>query len=474
MRIPNFIDSQFANKEGFLTDTWRQILTQLFTELQKNTSVEGLVFPTQTTANITTLGPQVPFGSLLYDKDTKQPKVNVEGVFKVMQTAGNDFNEDVPGLSYDDLTGTLSLDPGYDIPTTAMEAVWNSKEPGITPGTSLQYWRGDKTWQTLNTAAVPELTNLYYLDSRARLALSSSATGLTYTNTTGDFSLTSGYVIPTTTEESNWNDAYSKRVSTWNSPLNFSSNTASIQVANSTQNGYLSSTDWTTFNSKQNALTNPITGTGTSGQYAEFNGTTTITGVTKNTAFNANFETSTANIKPNGTVNVGALSTVPCADHIHGFSATLPLSYNAATGNISLGSRSVFISAETNGLFNNYRTRSVGASGNFNFDFFVPSDFSSLIACYVQGFVSAGAATTNRNIDIDVQYNSGSGQLYNQLTASDTTTVYNLTGLTNRLFNLPVTSLLTNLVAGSVGGIKVTHTTIGGSIDYIGVLLIYV
>lgn len=38
--------------------------------------------------------------------------------------------------------------------------------------------------------------------------LTSSATGLTYTNTTGDFSLTSGYVIPTTTEESNWNTAY--------------------------------------------------------------------------------------------------------------------------------------------------------------------------------------------------------------------------------------------------------------------------
>ena len=38
--------------------------------------------------------------------------------------------------------------------------------------------------------------------------LSSTATGLTYTNTTGVFSLTAGYVIPTTTEETNWNTAY--------------------------------------------------------------------------------------------------------------------------------------------------------------------------------------------------------------------------------------------------------------------------
>jgi len=38
---------------------------------------------------------------------------------------------------------------------------------------------------------------------------------------------------------------------------------------------------------------------------------------TKNTAFNVNFETATANIKMDGAVNVGALSTVARADHIH-------------------------------------------------------------------------------------------------------------------------------------------------------------
>ena len=39
----------------------------------------------------------------------------------------------------------------------------------------------------------------------------------------------------------------------------------------------MSSADWTTFNSKQNALTNPVTGTGASGQVAYFTGTTAIT-----------------------------------------------------------------------------------------------------------------------------------------------------------------------------------------------------
>ena len=52
--------------------------------------------------------------------------------------------------------------------------------------------------------------------------------------------------------------------------------TLAIATASGSQNGLLSSTDWTTFNSKQNALTNPVTGTGTSGQVAYFTGTTAI------------------------------------------------------------------------------------------------------------------------------------------------------------------------------------------------------
>jgi len=65
---------------------------------------------------------------------------------------------------------------------------------------------------------------------------------------------------------------------TFSSPLSRSVNTISIPVASGSANGYLSSTDWTTFNNKQNALTNPVTGTGTSGQVAYWNGTNTQTG----------------------------------------------------------------------------------------------------------------------------------------------------------------------------------------------------
>jgi len=64
--------------------------------------------------------------------------------------------------------------------------------------------------------------------------------------------------------------------------FNIASSTAThtfnLPTASATNRGVLSSADWTTFNNKQNALTNPITGTGASGQVAFFNGTTSLTG----------------------------------------------------------------------------------------------------------------------------------------------------------------------------------------------------
>lgn len=52
---------------------------------------------------------------------------------------------------------------------------FSSKEPAIPAGNSLQYWRGDKVFATLNTAIVPESGNLYFTNTRARAALSATA-----------------------------------------------------------------------------------------------------------------------------------------------------------------------------------------------------------------------------------------------------------------------------------------------------------
>jgi hypothetical protein len=51
---------------------------------------------------------------------------------------------------------------------TGLQTALNGKEPTITAGTTSQYWRGDKSWQTLNTTAVTEGTNLYFTEARVR------------------------------------------------------------------------------------------------------------------------------------------------------------------------------------------------------------------------------------------------------------------------------------------------------------------
>lgn len=59
---------------------------------------------------------------------------------------------------------------------TAAQASLTGKEPTITAGTTSQYWRGDKTWQTLNSDVVAQgTTNLY---STPANILATSLTGL--------------------------------------------------------------------------------------------------------------------------------------------------------------------------------------------------------------------------------------------------------------------------------------------------------
>lgn len=63
------------------------------------------------------------------------------------------------------------------------------------------------------------------------------------------------------------------------SPISSSGGTSptiSISQASGSTNGFLSSTDWTTFNNKQNALTNPVTGTGTTNYIPKFTSSSAI------------------------------------------------------------------------------------------------------------------------------------------------------------------------------------------------------
>jgi len=122
---------------------------------------------------------------------------------------------------------------------------------------------------SLTTDNIPEgATNLYFTNTRARTAISLTTTGSsgasTYDNTTGAFN------IPTYTDQfvgtvtSVGLSSVTSGVTIGSTPITTSGTiTLAIATATGAQNGLLSSTDWTTFNSKQGAIT--LTTTGTSG-----------------------------------------------------------------------------------------------------------------------------------------------------------------------------------------------------------------
>jgi len=86
MNIPNFVDTKVTDKEGNFTETWRQIMSQLLSELQGRMSEESHVVPSQTTANIALLNTTDLAGGLVYNKDTKKLNVNIDGTFKEVTT----------------------------------------------------------------------------------------------------------------------------------------------------------------------------------------------------------------------------------------------------------------------------------------------------------------------------------------------------------------------------------------------------
>ena len=142
------------------------------------------------------------------------------------------------------------------------------------------------------------------------------------------------------------------------SPLSYNNTTGafSISQASGSTNGFLSSTDWTTFNNKQNALTNPITGTGASGRIAYFNGTTTQTGsafltwdntdgiLSTNSIYNFNNTTNAYMLSSNGE-NIGSIFNVASAKWSLGYgTSTTALGTPALTwdtsGRVGIGTTS--------------------------------------------------------------------------------------------------------------------------------------
>ena len=198
MNIPAMTNQPIVDKDGKLTEQWRTMFAQLFQQMSLNLSDEGFICPSQTTDNINKIASQEKNGAVLYDSDTNELKACINGVFKTLTLAtiypNTSLISDNDGNIISGITTANELSYIHGV-TSSVQSQLNNKEPSFGSGTTGQYLRGDKTWQTLNTSAVPENTNLYYTDNRARSSISTNALGLTYTSSTGVLSLTDHYVI---------------------------------------------------------------------------------------------------------------------------------------------------------------------------------------------------------------------------------------------------------------------------------------
>ena len=121
-----------------------------------------------------------------------------------------DLSSTATGLTYSSGTGVFSFTSGYSIPTTSSQTQWDTAYSNRISSLTTTGSSGSATLLS-NTLNIPTYT-LAGLGGIKLTDLSSTATGLTYTNTTGVFSFTSGYSIPTTASQSNWDVAYSNRI----------------------------------------------------------------------------------------------------------------------------------------------------------------------------------------------------------------------------------------------------------------------
>ena len=109
---------------------------------------------------------------------------------------------------------------------------------------------------SLTTSNIPEgPTNFYYTDARSRSALSFTAGSGAYNSTTGVIT------IPTNTSQLTNGANYITLASlSGTAPIQYNNTTGAISITQSTDSsdGYLSSTDWTTFNNKLSSLSGAV------------------------------------------------------------------------------------------------------------------------------------------------------------------------------------------------------------------------
>ncbi len=165
---------------------------------------------------------------------------NLTGIFSTSTTRGV-FSASGP-ISYSTSTGNFlitqasSTSSGYL--SSADFTTFQAKEDVITASTTATYFRGDKTFSTLDTSAVPENGNLYFTNARVNSILSATTSLPNITTLSGLISATNLGSLGTTTIGV-WNatpigDSYITKTGNWTGIFDGQEGTYYLDRANHT------------------------------------------------------------------------------------------------------------------------------------------------------------------------------------------------------------------------------------------------
>jgi len=262
-------------QEANLTDCCSGLLSQI-AEMQKQIEALNLLPPPSqgTVTAVTATAPVVSSGGTAPDISMPAASTSVSGY--LTSTDWNTFNNKAPATSgtsilygngsggFSNVTigsgvsfagGTLSATGSGGTVTSVTGTAPIASSGGSTPAisisqasTSTNGYLSSTDWNTFNNKGSGTVTAVSVVSANGfagtssggatpALTLTTSITGLLYGNGTA------------------------LAAATISAPLSYSAGTLSIPVATASANGYLSSTDWTTFNNKGSGTVTSVTGT---------------------------------------------------------------------------------------------------------------------------------------------------------------------------------------------------------------------
>jgi len=316
--------------------------------------------------------------------------------------------------------------------------------------------------------------------------LSSSATGLTYTNTTGVFSLTAGYAIPTTASATNWDTAYTNRITSLTTTGSSGSATLVSNVLNIptyTLSGlggitasFLSGTSGISYNSTTGVISTSLT------QYTDALARASVSLTTTGTSGNSTYNSTTGVLNiPNygsalsgylpltgGTLTGALFGTTASFSGVItstvGNNSNVFTSISATTGYQAIqlantGGNGIWVLGSSTGtnVFNNgsaYATQigTLGATSlQFGTNSFIRATIDSNGAATFSSSVTAGGNLILSGSDARINGGDSVGRLL--LTNSNTTTYIGLYGATH-----PTLPYIMSFVVNSASALAIAST----------------